>query len=237
MANRPLFVLVDSKNNRSTFMILFLCSYPRSGNSRFTTTIRTATDWKYNGEPITLNTVHIFTRELVDESLESYRDPEQIYFIKRHGMPIVAPLGIDTKSIYIIRDGRDALVSYAHMHAELDDSKTGNGYDWWLKYLTEGKFAKPFGNWADHVKLVSSVCDSVIRYEDMNEKTILEELKRIGITCKLGIIQTFDELATQWGNAFYRRGIIGSHKDEMPPELIEEFNERWGDTLRQFNYL
>jgi hypothetical protein len=51
------------------------------------------------------------------------------------------------------------------------------------------------------------------------------------------------ELQSGWDNpvwpadrAFIRRGIAGSYKDEMPPDVLAEFMQRAGPTLSKCGY-
>jgi hypothetical protein len=51
------------------------------------------------------------------------------------------------------------------------------------------------------------------------------------------------ELQMEWDNklwpreqAFIRRGVVGSYRDEMPPQVLAAFVEKAGTTLARFGY-
>jgi hypothetical protein len=160
------------------------------------------------------------------------------------------------KVVYLVRDGRDAMVSYLHF---VEGQMSGKVDFLALVKAKEGLFPS---KWHEHVEQWSANPHQAemitVRYEDLKRDT-LGELGRI---CEFaGLPRERDALekaAAQssfsamkkreqsfpWenpdipkGKQFVRRGEVGSHKDEMPPEVIEAFVAEAGDTLRKTGYL
>ncbi len=98
----------------------------------------------------------------------------------------------------------------------------------------------------------------VIKYKDLKNNTALE-LRRFcdfaGLNRSSEFLQMIAEKTVfekmrdreiQWrldnpnwpkGKTFRRRGTVGSHKDEMPPEVLSAFLKDAGETLRRCGYL
>lgn len=96
-----------------------------------------------------------------------------------------------------------------------------------------------------------------IKYEDLKQGTV-SQLERfcdfIGVTRERSLLESVaqqtsfekmqaKEIQTGDGHAgwpkdklFRRRGVVGSYKDEMPPEILEEFMAEAGDTLKRCGY-
>src|SRR5690348_17690471 len=97
-------------------MIIWLASYPRSGNTFYRILLNhlfgVSTQSVYN-DPLFEERPEL--SELVghahnDRSLHELASSPRAYFVKTHELP-----NCDTyPAIYLVRDGRDALVSYAH---------------------------------------------------------------------------------------------------------------------------
>jgi hypothetical protein len=159
--------------------------------------------------------------------------------------------------VYLLRDGRDVLVSYWHYREALD----GVDYDF-LTFVSE-IFLYPCP-WEQHV---SAWLDNpfgaqvlVIRFEDLIHEPV-RELKRFcdfaGISRDTGHLIGSAEAASfqnsrnrelrmghGWPDypfprdkSFFRRGEVGSYKEEMPHEVLEKFLADAGETMRRCGYL
>jgi hypothetical protein len=158
------------------------------------------------------------------------------------------------KVVYIVRDGRDALISYYHMNQA--DKK-----DFTLEQMVkngEGLFPS---KWHEHVKAWQNNPYNAeimwIRYEDLHLQPLVE-MKRF---CKFAGIERSDELLEQsingnsfqkmqkkeqnfgWDNQkwdtegkFIRKGKVGSFLDEMPPNLISFFEKEANQQLSELGY-
>jgi len=158
--------------------------------------------------------------------------------------------------IYLLRDGRDALVSYLHYVEGLTEKKVD------FLELVQAKGVLFPSKWHEHVEqwLANPHGASmiVVRYEDLKRDTV-GQLSRICEFAGLKRSQSALENAAEkssfsnmrkreelfaWENPqipktkrFVRRGEVGSHKDEMPPVARDAFLAEAGDTLRKTGYL
>jgi len=139
------------------------------------------------------------------------------------------------KAVYLIRDGRDALVSIAHHRKDI--VVPGSNY---YKNLVEAILARGgsfFGGWSMNVEQWTSKADIIIRYEDLIKDPIrqterLREIMELPEP-KLENLPTFQSLkkgksrygsgekkkteqVKAYADKFFRRGVVGSYKNEMP---------------------
>lgn len=157
--------------------------------------------------------------------------------------------------VYLLRDGRDAMVSYFH-HLQATEP---NRYSL-LEMVRDGAGLFPC-KWHHHVEAwranpyQAEIIE--IRYEDLKQDPVRE----LGRFCEFnGISRTVEELtqvAEQcsfqrmrrkeveqgWSNAkwpkdkpFIRRGQIGSYRDEMSPEALQIFMSNAGEVLSRCGY-
>jgi hypothetical protein len=158
--------------------------------------------------------------------------------------------------VYLVRDGRDAMVSYRHYREAID----GIGYD--FTTFVDQKTPLYPSHWSHHVEAWAANPFNAemmtIRYEDL----LLEPVGQLKRFCEFMGIQRseqlleravtnagFDNLRSReksegfWDPAFksekqfFRRGQQGSYIDEMPSEALEKFLEHAEPTLRKHGYL
>lgn len=128
-------------------MIVWLASYPRSGNTYLRLILHHGFGLKtYSiyGDVHDIGS-HAPTREVVGHELlppgwtpEKAREEEQTWCVKTHELPTD-----DSKAIYVIRDGREALVSYFHYLHKYTEHPAS------IVDVIAG--AVRFGLWSDHV--------------------------------------------------------------------------------------
>lgn len=105
--------------------MIWLASFPRSGNTFFRNIL-------YEVYGISSSEYHMEKTKKVIEDFDSFP------VIKTHLLPHQLPKNLqDLKSVYIIRDGRDALVSLAHHRKDI--IAPGSNY---YKNLTEAILAR-----------------------------------------------------------------------------------------------
>jgi hypothetical protein len=180
-------------------------------------------------------------------------------FYKRFGTPTFfkthhLPQPEYRRVIYLVRDGRDAMVSYFHFLAAL------RGAPDFLKLVTTGESLFPC-RWHEHIEAWLANPHGaeimIIRYERLKED-ILGELKRIcqfaGLERDQSMLEriaqnsTFAALSERerklgWQDAwpkdkaFVRRGIVGSFRDEMPEAVLKAFTEVSMPALKRLDYL
>jgi hypothetical protein len=183
--------------------------------------------------------------------LETYHRWQTPMFFKSHSLPAPA----FRRVIWLLRDGRDAMVSYAKwyeaFHSRSLDLKEA---------IREGKGLFPC-KWNDFVDAWHQNPYSsdilLVRYEDIHSDAG-RELKRMtdfaGYDYSLDECRsvaekaTFSKMRTReqksgWDYAgwpedkyFVRRGKVGSFRDEMDPDVLKLFMEEAGDSLRACGY-
>ncbi len=182
-----------------------------------------------------------------------YKRFGDIKFFKSHELPKPEY----KKVIYLVRDGRDAMVSYFHFNQKI-------GVDVTLEeMIKENKGVYP-ALWYVHVrKWIENPYNAeilYIKYEDLLQNTE-EVLKKIcdfvGFQRDMGLLKkvaegsTIDKMRSRarkyggmahpnWqgekGKEFFRKGKIASFKEEMPENLQKIFAEKAIDELKYFNY-
>jgi len=190
------------------------------------------------------------------------RVPKEPYY-KRYATPTYfkvhdLPRPEYKRVVYIVRDGRDVMVSYfRHLQAV-----RGKEIDF-MRVVQADKRITSGVKWHQHVEAWLSNPHQaqrlVIKYEDLKDDTI-KELRRF---CAFAGVErddaylammarkaSFEKMRQKeirdggvgilsWpkDTPFVRRGEVGSHKDEMPPDVLEAFLQDAGSTLRKLAYL
>ncbi len=233
-------------------MIVWLASYPRSGN-----TLLRATFKSHFG--IESCSVYASESELplpgwqamaghVDrpDSLQRMTEAEETYFVKTHELR-----PDHHRAIYVVRDGCHAAVSYAHYIRRF--SRGFLGIKWlpvapprnWnfrrvLRRVILGEC--DFGSWSDHVRAWSaSRSVVVVRFEDLvadPAACVGRALAEVGHRAEpraAGTVPTFTELKSKWPK-FFRKGAIARGSGEMPKPLLDLFWEKHGPVMRTLGY-
>lgn len=210
-------------------MIVWLASYPRSGN----TFLRAVLHAVYGVPTYSVYDDDDPVAQRVGPGLVGYRRKPgdrasmaasaELFFVKTHkrrksdGCP----------AIYLVRDGRDAVVSHARLRASLESGAS-------LEELLRGEITRPYlasepssGTWGGNVLswLSGTAAPTVLmRYEQL----IVDPVRVVqsAVSSLLPDLEpkpdprvpSFEALH-EVDRAFFRRGVIGSHRDEMPDEL------------------
>jgi hypothetical protein len=227
---------------------VFIVGYPKSGNTWF--------------QNLVSGIVYGLDLDLVQDSLVQDLVPDVHYkrYYKRYRTPMyfkshLLPRPDYKRIVYLLRDGRDAMVSYfSHLTAlketEIDFLRLVNG-----KGLFPCKWHEHVDAWLSNPYNAEMI---VVKYEDLKKDT-LNELKRfcafVGIEKDDSSLQVVADKASfekmhhreilyGWDNprastirTFVRRGEVGSFKDEMPPKVLESFINDARETLRKCDYL
>lgn len=252
-------------------MILNITSFPRSGNSFFATALLAfKPEWRYAGRPVEFRpTGSLFSFELAPFGIKKHpyvdkattdprpvrriRDQSAVYVYKRHDDPddYAGP------RIYLVRDGRDVLVSYAHHNLvygkvvrNLEDGKDAD-HGGAMEYTQEDLHAEMerlagsmrWGWWVEKGINDPSVL-TVVKYRDLKANPVLvakEALAAVGFEVEEREdrgMPTFEELRAlaPW---FYRKGQVGCWKDELPDAtraIFESDPKNW-EWLRRLGYV
>lgn len=219
-------------------MRVWLASYPRSGNTFF----RIILSYRYGlpsdgqgGPPESWNELR-----QIDSSVRPPA-PDAPQFVKTHALP-----GTDLDpAIYLVRDGRDALVSYAYYVLAFDrgiarSAVTPELFRNTLRDLIL-EMRSPFGTWAANAEAwMTRPNTAVVRYEELVADPFGmadRALKQIGLALKpvSDSIPTFAELNAIDPN-FFRKGGRGGNRDEFPAELRDVFWAVNGPGMRRLGY-
>jgi hypothetical protein len=227
---------------------VFIAGYPKSGNTWMQNLV---TGIAYQMDPAV--TPDSLIQEVVPDVhyRTYYRRYATPMFFKTHDLPRPEY----RKVVYLIRDGRDAMVSYFHHLTALEGReidflrmvKTGEG-------LAPAKWHKHVEAWGANPYRAEML---VIKYEDLLMNG-LKELQRfcafVGIDRDESFLKSVlagssftsmrqKEEQTGWEGGgwpkdkpFVRRGKVGSYKDEMSGEVLEAFLADAADTLRKYQY-
>ena len=185
-------------------------------------------------------------------------DADGVGFYQRRYEPMLLkshalPRADFRRVIYIVRDGRDAMVSYFHhfnaLHGKID-----------FPTLVRDAPELP-ARWHEHVEAWLANPHGaellVIRYEDLKRDCVGElarvcaflgrpvdpaQLARITEAASFGQMKQREQ-AKGWSDPrwpkdkpFVRRGAVGSFRDEMPPEALALFLAEAGPTLQKLGY-
>ncbi len=143
-------------------------------------------------------------------------------------------------AVYLVRDGRDALVSYARFTPAHGPEISPEQF---RKNLIR-KITVPgghYGHWSENVRAwIRRPRTCVLRFEEFIERP-LESVQHAIDTLQLpirigqGEVPTFEELQATYPDIF-RRGKVGSWQDEFPADLLPLFWEHHGEMMRELGY-
>jgi hypothetical protein len=221
-------------------MIVWLASYPRSGN----TLLRMALYHLCGVETHSVYDDPLFVQagmsgvvghELLPAPVEELAADGETYFVKTHTRPVD-----DSPAVCVVRDGRDVMVSLAKYNLAFNPQGEGAGGE--FSRLVEDIVTASGGDdhWGEHVLSWAEAGAFLVRYEDL---VAAPEAWLRGISCNLdlglrvgGTMPGFGELHARWPK-FFRSGRVGEWRKEFPPDLYELFWERHGEAMRRFGYV
>lgn len=209
-------------------MIVWLASYPRSGN----TLARIALQHLFgirsrDAYPVTDQSVEKIIGQLPPEmSLAEMAAAPEHCFVKTHEMP-----GEDQwPAIYLVRDGRDALVPYAHFVLYTQHGiPVGGNRELFLETLRDLITSTGhLGGWGPHALAWtrSTAPTRIVRFEDLAADPGKELGQALGVLGQRRLAErhvsqpSFRKLhtAVPW---FFRKGKVGAWREEMPSEFQE----------------
>lgn len=258
-ATRFLKYRFDKKIERRTRLLpiyrtdpedIFIVGYPKSGNT-----------WMQN---LVAGIVFGIDPRLTPDSLiqDLVPDVHAQRWYRRYGTPMFfkthhLPRPEYRRVIYLVRDGRDAMISYFHFLSAINKSEPD-----FLKMVSNGGGLFPC-RWHEHVEAWTANPFGAemitISYESLKEKPI-DKLQELCSFARLernrdsleAVVQdcSFDVMRDKerkfgWDDNgawpkdkfFVRRGAIGSFRDEMPPAVLASFMEQSSNALKSYGYI
>jgi hypothetical protein len=228
---------------------IFIAGYPKSGNTWFQELI-SAVVYGVKPEFGPPALVHDLVPDVHFKAFyQRYNTP---MFFKTHHLPQPEYRRV----VYLLRDGRDAMVSFFH-----HSSAVGKEPPSFLRMVQDGPELGPC-KWHEHVKAWQAnpfgASLITIKYEDLKRdatKELMRLCKFAGIEREREMVQELVEatafekmqsreahercyLSEYWpkDRLFRRRGQVGSYRDEMPPEVLAAFLAEAGETLQACGY-
>lgn len=221
-------------------MIVWVASYPRSGNNLCSRQTLRSVFGAITGA--VLNPESLVSRLSLDpeaDPVSAMREHEKTVFLKTHR---VGDADDPSAAIYLVRDGRDSLVSYAHFVKSQREAKYESlTYEETLTALID-RDDHPFGSWSGNVRAWTGreAPTEVIRFEDLVKDpvgTVQDAAQALGLSLPKpsGDPPSFEELRKQ-NPGLYRRGSVGSWKSELPADLEESFWQLHGAQMEALGY-
>jgi hypothetical protein len=248
-------------------MIVWVASFPRSGNRLCRAMLRRSVGSERVGSAASKAALRRDLVELLgrlgvgpeDDPLPALREHDEPVFLKTHSLPqhlhtlphpgTHAEGGTEgSPALYLVRDGRDCLVSYAHYLKEVDDRPRFQRMSFeevveWL--VTEaGPHGGPFGGWSGNVGAWRrrEAPTEIVRFEDLLEDpvaAIATATKALGLDLPEPSTAppSIEEMRSRSRRPeLVRRGKTGSWRSEFPPDLLDEFWERHGEEMEALGY-
>lgn len=229
-------------------MIVWLASYPRSGSYYLRVLLR-------HGFGLSCPPGYTVADHVPEQVRQAPRlalwDPDtptttaalraspRSFYVKTHDLPTD-----DAPALCLVRDGRDAVVSFAHYLIETrDPSAAGRSFEALLGDLVGHGSA--FGGWSRNVEawLDRDAPTAWLRLEDLvaapDPLALLSDtLKRLGVCEAKPLSSELPDFATlkrsQPRN--FRKGEIRGFERAMPPALADRFWEHHGHALTRLGY-
>lgn len=198
-------------------------------------------------------------KEKDEENLLELSSKFNHHVLKTHELPALAfkDVAKDSRIIYLVRDGRDALVSMAHHRKDIVEP--GTDFTENLKAAIIAQFGSYFGGWSVNVQEWTKIADVVIRFEDFIKDPLkYTESFRSFIDLpapEMDKVPTFEsqknggahfggnarkkisvEERNEFNQKFFRKGKVGGWKDEMSDDLLQLFWEKHGATMVEMGY-
>jgi glycosyltransferase involved in cell wall biosynthesis len=219
--------------------LITLVSYPRSGN----TFLRNVLFEVYGLK----STTYLTGGHGPDD------DWKESSIVKTHHLPDELPQELNQRKIvYLIRDGRDSMVSFAHHRKDVVSADSS--FEQNLEEAIRADEGSHFGGWSEHASEWIKRADLVIRFEDLIVDPIgqCERMRSIfelpaPNTQNLPDFQSLKTGRPEYGSGKYvdtenlashwfRRGKVGAWKDEMTQDQKDLFWHLHGEAMEVFGY-
>jgi hypothetical protein len=219
-------------------MIVWLASYPRSGNTFLRLVLHrlfnVSTYSVYENDWVAQRVgAELVGYRLLPADRTEMRDSAEIYFTKTHKRRKAD----DYPAVYLVRDGRDTVVSHARLRAtnlgaEMRDDPAI------FEILLREEITRPYidgqpssGTWGGNVLSwlgAAGAPIAVLKYEDLIANP-LESVQRVVLSLLPELVPVAEVSIPSFrylhgiDPLFFRRGTAGAYRTEMSPELHELF--------------
>jgi sulfotransferase family protein len=221
-------------------VIVWVASFPRSGNNLCSRQTLRAVFRAKTGAVQNLDS--LLPRLSLDgaaDPIGAMREHDETIFLKTHR---VVDARDPSPAIYIVRDGRDSLVSYAHfVEAQREPAFASATFEEALATLIERE-DHDYGSWSGNVRAWTNreAPTEVIRFEELildPVATVRAAAESLGVRLRnpAGEPPDFERLRKA-DPGLYRRGKAGSWKAELPPKLEERFWQLHGAEMEALGY-
>jgi hypothetical protein len=153
-------------------VIIWLASYPRSGNSFISLILHHVYGMQthslyFKREPTALR--EVLGMAPLPDSLSELDGDERLHVVKTHELP----LNDGRKAIYIVRDGRDALMSYAKFLLRSSPHHQSESAVETMRQLITTDSPNHYRGWSTHVaSWLRAPNTTVLAYEDLLEEPV-----------------------------------------------------------------
>lgn len=224
--------------------MIWLASFPRSGNTFFRNV---------------LHDVYGLESSTFDANIVIEEDYARYPVVKTHVLPEqCVPNDPSIKIVYLVRDGRNSVVSLAHHRADIVDENSDFAVN--LVEAIVAPHGSYFGGWSEHARQWMARADVIIHFEDLIADPIgqVERLREIMDLPKPKeeALPTFksqkfgnprygsgkdknlnEEEQKKQAKKFFRRGKNNSWEDELSPDLQRLFWIFHGDMMAELGYI
>jgi hypothetical protein len=219
-------------------VIVWLASYPRSGNTLYRMLLYQLcglVTYSVYDDPYfeQAGVSEVVGHRLLPAPVEELARAADTYLVKTHTGPTDG-----SPAVFVVRDGRDVMVSLAHYSTRVDRALALTYRDALWSLVTGD-----MGHWGDYVTrwLDRPEPTVVVRYEDLLEDPsgeVARSLEAVGVeACPTdAALPAFDELHARWPG-FFRRGKVGAWRDEMEEHYQTVFWKNHGEAMERLGYV
>ena len=223
-------------------MITWLASYPRSGNSMYRESL-----WQLYGirsysrhnDPEVRrdgmqDAIGHIDLDLTLEVIDKLERSEEMHFVKTHHLEERRG-----NTVYIVRDGRDVMVNFAHFKKNIEGAIEPFG-EILMKLCQSNSWQRNVLYWLEHGKEKGQFV--LVKYENMLHDpsgVLLWSLDQLGLAPDVmpnRAIMPFEELHRQWPK-FFASGKEGCWKSEMPQDVCQIFAEHNWKAMQEMGYV
>jgi len=225
--------------------VIWLASYPRSGNAFVRNLL-------YEVYGLESSEYHDIEGYPFDSNYTDYP------FVKTHILPtLVKPDDPTIKTVYLVPDGRDSVVSMAHQRKDIIAPDSDFYENMKEAIIAQGDSF--FGGWSKNVEAWAERADLIIRYEDLVNDPI-GQMERIRMiydlpapdkakipsfqsmkkgNAKYGTRKSWgynEEESIEFADKSFRKGKSGGWKADMPDDLHDLFWINHGACMTNLGY-